>query len=187
VLDAGEYAVAAFEPGGKPAGKFAKKGTPPAGLTDAVALAALRRDTLVVACNFKQNGVVRVNLDKQETSATPATTAKPRLVAVDADGAIYAAGSSGQVERWDAEGARSAWTVALKGLVDLQACGRLVFALDSREKSALACEPKSGQVVARAQLPAEASEPRALAAAETGLVYVYDAATKSVLVFRAKR
>jgi len=186
VLDAGDYAVLAFEPGGKPAGRFAKKGTPPAGLADAVALAALRPDTLMVACSFKQNGVVRVNLEKQETTGTTATTAKPRLVAVDGDGAIYAAGSSGQVERYDAEG-KSVWTAALKGLVDLQACGRLVFALDTKEKSALACEPKSGQVVARAQLPAEASEPRSLAAGDIGVVYVYDAATKSVLAFRARR
>ncbi|HOX06323.1 MAG TPA: protein kinase [Planctomycetota bacterium] len=188
VLDAGAYAILAFDAAGRPAGKLVRKGTPPDGITDAAALAALRGGFVAVACSWKENAMVRADVDAQKLSGLPMTASKPRFVAVDADENVYAGTASGQVERLSRDGAKAPWTAQFKGLVGLKACGSRVFALDSREKAALLCNPQTGEVLARTtQFPAECDGPRDLAASLYETVFVFDESTRSVLVFRAKR
>jgi predicted Ser/Thr protein kinase/DNA-binding beta-propeller fold protein YncE len=187
-LDAGTHSVLAFDPAGKLLGKVGKKERPPAGLTDAMALAALRIDFVAVACDWKEKAFVRANVDKKELAGMPLTTANPRFVAVDAAETVYAAGSSGLVERCIKDGTRNTWTVKFKELAGIEASGQRLFALDVKEKAVLFCNPQTGEVLARtAQFPADCTKPRDLAANGYEELFVFDAKTQSVLVFRVKR
>ena len=188
VLDSSQYTVKVFDAQGRPAGAYGRRGRPPEGLDDPIDLATDGAGLLAVLCYQAQNSIFHYALGEQKRPAVfPAekgATPKPQALAVDAEGRTFLLGKSGQVDVWSRAGTRQgSWPISFRQATDIVASAGRVFVLDSREKKLFVCDP-GGKELARIALPANASQANDLAASDYETVYVYDAATKSVLKYR---